>query len=79
MPYSHLRGEATAGTEADSTSFVHLTNIFEKVTCMHYIQFYSTLQTANRDVVRGDVKENETVETIEKLSSSAFSDLKNVF
>ena len=50
---------ATAGTEADSTSFVHLTNIFEKVTCMHYIQFYSTLQTVNRDVVRGTLKKTK--------------------
>jgi len=50
---------ATAGTEADSTSFVHLTNIFEKVTCMHYFQFYSTLQTVNRDVVRGTLKKTK--------------------
>jgi len=37
---------------------------------MHYVN--STLQTVTLDMMRGDEKENETVETIEKLSSTEF-------
>ena len=73
MPYSYLRGEASGPAQRLVPKLnrrLSLSNLFEKVTCMHYVN--STLQTVTLDMMRGDEKENETVETIEKLSSTEF-------